>query len=368
MQFSIIKEKILPLVQHATNFTSSKGINTILENILIQSTDNEIILKTSNSHTGFSARLNANVEESGITTVSCKKLNDIIKELPNASIISFKLTGGKLHLKAGKSQFSLSTIEPEFFPTMTNIIPEYHLKMKSSELQTILKKINFCISNDPSKIEYTGAHFKVSGNQLKVGSADFQRIAIAYTEFDEEFSDEFTINIPKKTAIEVSKLLDLDEYVEVETDKNQVQFKIDNIIVYSKLIEKFIRSIDSLFYTNYPYYAKIPTREFEDVVRRISTITSEISRGIVLSFSENMLKIYSLETEYGYGDEIIEDIEFYGEGFDIIFNSKLLLEILNHIDSDFFTIKLIGRRNPAIFVPDNGNYQYLLVAITIERY
>jgi len=231
MQFSIIKEKILPLIQHANNFTSTKGINTILENILIQSTNEEIILKATKTHMGFSAKLDANIEESGITTVSCKKLNDIIKELPNASVINFKLNGGKLQLKSGKSQFSLSTIEPEFFPTMTYITPEYHIKMKSNELQTLLKKTNFCISNDPSKIEYTGAHFRVFGNQLEVGSADFQRIAIANTEFDEEFSDEFTINIPKKTAVEVTKLLDLDEYVEVETDKKQIQFKIDNITV-----------------------------------------------------------------------------------------------------------------------------------------
>ncbi|TYB32313.1 MAG: DNA polymerase III subunit beta [Flexistipes sinusarabici] len=368
MQFSIIKENILPLIQHANNFTSSKGINTILENILIETEEEEIQLKASNTHMGFSAKIKANIEETGITTVSCKKLHDIIKELPNAAVIDFKYDGSKLKLTSGKSKFTLSTIEPEFFPTMTPITPEYRIKMKSESLEKLLQKTTFCISNDPSKTEYTGAHFKVFGNKLEIGAADFQRIATAETEFDEEFSDEFTINIPKKTAIEISKLLDLDDDVEIETDKKQVQFQIDNIVVYSKLIEKFIKNIGSLFKTNYPISAKIPTRQFEEVVRRISTITSEVSRGIVLSFNENALNVFSLETEYGQGNEIIDGVKLEGESIDIIFNSKLLLEIINHIDSEFFTIKMIGRKNPAIIVPENGKYQYLLVAISIDRY
>lgn len=368
MKFKAIKNELIPLLQLSNSFTSPKNVNTILQNILIEAKDDSIVFRSSNLQTGFCGKLNTEVEETGITTVSGKKFLDIIKELPSSSVIEFTFDGSKLKIKSGKSSFSLATLSPEQFPTMTQITPEYHIKVDSDHFLNILRKTYFCISSDMSKIEYTGAHFKVFGNKLEVSSADFQRIATASFSFDEEFSDEFIINIPKKTILEVMKVLEHSEFVEIETDKRQVQFKIDDMVIYSKLIEKYIRSLTKLFESEYPIEVILPTNQFYDVIKRVSTISSDITHGVVLSFSESKVSVYSVETEYGQGFETIDDIELNGEPIDIIFNSKHLIDILSNVDTETFVLKMSGRRNPAVIFPDKKDYSYLVVPISIDRY
>ncbi|GAB1536084.1 DNA polymerase III subunit beta [Geovibrio sp. ADMFC3] len=368
MRFKVVRDDIFPFVQYANSYTSPKNLNTVLQNILIDAESDTLSLRSTNMQIGFSGSLKAAVEEIGSATVSGKKLMDILKELPEGAVVDFYHDGSKLNIKSGKSSFRLSTISPEMFPTMSEIKPEYFIKVKSETLQTLLKRTAFCISNDSSKIEYTGAHFSVYGNRLEISAADFQRIATSKAGFEEEFSDEFTINIPKKTIMELMKILDITEFVDVETDKKQVLFKVGDIVIYSKLIEKYIKSITKLFEAEYPIKAKINTKAFVEVVRRVSAITSEITHGVVLSFNNGNLSINSLETEYGQGHETMDDIIYNGEDMDIIFNARHMLEIVTNINSEYFSLEMQGRRSPAVILPEDESYKYLVVPISIDKF
>jgi len=368
MRFKAVKDEIYPLIQFANGFTSPKNLNTVLQNILIDAESDGVTLRATDMQVGFSGKTGVSVEQTGTATVSGKKLLDIIKEIPDGSVIDFSFDGSKINIESGKSSFKLSTISHEIFPTMAEITPEYHLKIKSGLLQNLLKKTSFCISTDASKIEYTGSHIAVYGDKLEISAADFQRIATCSVKFDEEYSNEFMINIPRKTVMELLKVLDQDEYVEIETDRKQIVFTIGEIQIFSKLIEKYIKSITKLFTNDFPLKAKLNRAEFLDVIKRVSAITSEVTHGVVLSFQAASLTIYSLETEYGTGNETIDDYEYNGQPMDIIFNAKHVAEMVSNVDTDYFHLQMMGERNPALILPESGEYKYLVVPISINRY
>ncbi|KAA0258853.1 DNA polymerase III subunit beta [Deferribacter autotrophicus] len=367
MKFKCLKNDIVNIVQYANSFTTSKNISTILQNLYIEAEGNEITIKSTNLQTAFTGRFEAEIEQTGTTTIPAKKFAEILKELPDGSIIDAEFTGSKFIIKSGKSKFTLSTLPPEHFPTISDITPEYFIRLKSEELKKMLEKIQFCISNDHSKLEYTGGHFKVFGNKLELSAADFQKIGITESTFEEEFSDEFTINIPKKTITELIKLLDLDEFVSIETDRKQAIFNIGNITIFTKLIEKYISSLNKLFNIEYKVSVRLPKERILDSVKRVSTLTSDITHAAVFSFNHNQLDIYSLETEYGQGYESVDGIEYENEPMDIILNTKHVIDVLNHIDTEYFIIKLVGRKNPVLIFPDEDWYRYLLTPISIER-
>jgi DNA polymerase-3 subunit beta len=370
LRFKCKKADIYNIVNQAYGFTSTRSIETILQNILIKadsSLDNKIYFKTSNIITGYSGFLETTIENPGETTISAKKLLDIIRELPENSEILFNYDGTRLNISSEKSIFTLSTLEPVHFPTMTDIAAEYYLKIDSEILLQTLKKVYFCIANEASKISYNGVHFKVLGDKLQLSASDFQRIAIAEVTLNRDQSDEFIINIPKKTIGELIKVLG-DGYVEIETDKKQVIFKNNNITIYSNLIESYIKSLNKLFEVEHNIKVVMPTSKLYESVKRISTITSEINYGIIFSFHNDTVSLNSMETEYGMGVEAINGVKKEGEDIDIIFNAKLLLEILSHIDTEFFNIYIVGKRNPVIIEPINNGYRYLMVTISIENY
>lgn len=335
---------------------------------MIDAESDGVTLRATDMQVGFSGKIGVSVEQTGTATVSGKKLLDIIKEIPDGSVIDFSFDGSKINIDSGKSSFKLSTISHEIFPTMAEITPEYYLKIKTDLLYDLLKKTSFCISTDSSKIEYTGSHMAVYGDKLEISAADFQRIATCSIKFDEQYSNEFMINIPRKTVTELLKILDQDEYVEIETDRKQIVFSIGEIKIFSKLIEKYIKSITKLFGNDFPLKARLNRAEFLDVIKRVSAITSEVTHGVVLSFKPDTLTVYSLETEYGTGNESIDDFEYEGEPLDIIFNAKHVAEMISNIDSNYFHLQMMGERNPAVILPESGSYKYLVVPISINRY
>ena len=367
MKFTCKKEDIYPIVNEAYGFTSTKSIETILQNLLIKAENNKVFFKTSNIITGYSAFLPLNIEVSGETTVSCKKLLDIIREFPVNSDITFDFNGTRLNLISDNSYFTMSTLDPAHFPTMADILPEYYIKIDGNVFLNLLKKVYFCIANESSKISYNGAHFKILGNKLQLSSSDFQRIAICETLLENDQSDEFIINIPKKTVGELIKILN-GSPLEIETDRKQAVFKFDNKIIYSNLIENYIKSLSKLFDVEPKITVKMKTDEIYETLKRISTITSEINYGVIFSIHDDNIKINSLETEYGKGSEVVKGIEKSGDDIDIIFNAKLFLEILAHIETDDFYLHIVGQKNPVIIEPLDGKCKYLMVTITIETY
>ena len=367
MKITIMKEAMYSLLQHAGNFTTSKNLNMILQNILIEAKDDKVFLKTTNFQTGFSCVLNATVIEPGITTVSAKKLSDIVRTIPDGKDIDFVFDGSRLHVKSGKASFHLSTMEASLFPNSPVITPEYAFNIKGDLLIALLKRVAFCISNDTSKIEYNGAHMGVMANNIELSSADYQRIATTSATFEGVFSDEFIVNIPKKTVIDIIKIFENAENIYVATDKRQISFSTEDITITSKLIDKYIKSLTKLFQNEYKLTALMNREELAEVVRRISAITSEQTYGLLFSFQNSQLTVSSLETEHGKGIEIIDDVEFKGEAIDIIFNAKHLLEILSNTDSPKVTFAMNSKTQPALILPDSGDAKYLLVPISIEK-
>lgn len=367
MKFSAVKENILPYIQYANSFTSPKHLNTHLQNIYLEAEENKLTMKATNYQIGFKATIDIEASETGVVTVSGKTLMDIIKEMPDGSLIDFYYDGSRLNVRSGKSTFKLSTTSPQGFPTVNDIPSEYYIKMDSKDLVALLRKTHFCISNESQKIEYTGAQLKVYGNCLEMFATGLQRVAIASTLFDSEFSDEFMVNIPKKTITELIRILEGCGAVEIETDRKQISFKTENITIYSKLIEKYVKGVNRLFDNEYPVKAKLDRRKFIEAAKRVSSISTNETPGIILNFQEDCLNISSLETEYGQGSESIEDVIFKGDDFEIILNAKHVTEILSNIETDFFTFEMIDRRSPVLITPDSSRYRYLVVPISIDR-
>lgn len=367
MKFSAVKENIFTYIQYANSFTSPKNLNPLLQNIHLCVEGSSLTMKATNYQVGFSCITEVNVQETGALTVSGKTLMEIVKEMPDGSLLEFFFDGSRLNIKSGQALFKLSTMSVEGFPTISDISSEYYLKIDAKEFLTLLKRIWFCISNESQKIEYTGAQFNVSANTLEMFATGLQRVAIASTAFDKEFADDFTINIPKKTIVELIRILEGQEILEIETDKRQISFKTGNMVIYSKLIEKFVKGISRLFSNEYPIKAKLDRKKFMDASRRVSAITNPDTPGISLSFENSKLTMSSIQSDYGQGQEILEDIEYKDEPFDIILNSKHVSEILANIESEYFILEMADKRSPALITPESERYRYLVVPISIDK-
>ena len=356
MQFKVLKEDILKYLQYANSFTNPKGLNDILQNIYIEVENNTVNIKATNYQMGFSCFFEPNsVEKEGRVTVSCRKLLDIIKELPDGALIDFQYDDTRLNVICGKSKFKLSTLSSENFPSISDIIPEYFIKIDAANFINLMKRTYFCISNDSTKLEYTGAQVRINRDIVETFATGMQRIAIASTNIDAEYSNDFMINIPKKTITEILRIFEAKGDIEIQTDRKQISFKHDNIIIYSKLIEKFIKNIERLFNNDYPIKAKLDRKSFIDASKfQKSTGSGNLSRVM-----ENIRLVRESGLEVGLNSVIQSDSkEDVKEMVEFALKEELPLKLLPQIglpgSSDFKQFIFPILREYAVSYSDKG--------------
>lgn len=127
------REDILRPLQIVSGIVERRHTLPILANILIRkegenvsflSTDIEVQITTK-------AAIGAG-EENVTTTVSARKLLDILKALPDTGDVVLTLNEARMTVQTGKSRFALQTLAAEDFPTVAEA-EEYNATVSLSQ-------------------------------------------------------------------------------------------------------------------------------------------------------------------------------------------------------------------------------------------
>lgn len=373
MKFKATKKDFIKYLSYSTKFSSNKNINTVLQNVLLKTEGNTLTIYSTNLMTSFEAQVHVEVIEEGEITVSSSKLYDLIKDTKEDTIITLSEKDSTLIIQYEKYEFKLFTIPAEQLPRVENIQYEHNFKFNNNFIKQI-KKIQFCISDNPSKPEYTGAHFTINGDSFELNAADYQKIGITSIDMPVSESEDFTINIPKRTIAEISTIFENDEDIEISISKKQIMFKNKEITIYSNLIEKYIKTITKLFKDEYPTSILLNKTDFLDVLKNVSKMTNDITNGVIFEIKqEGYITLKGLQNDYGDGGKgELSILELTGEPITIAFNSSVISSIVNAIDTEKFYLKIQNFKMPVLVVPHNNenkyDYQYLLVPIIVDNY
>ena len=82
---------------------------------------------------------------------------------------------------------------------------------------------------------------------------------------------------------------------------------------------------------------------------------------VIFETQDGLLKLSASDTDLGDALEEME-IEDFSENITIAFDSKLVIEILSHIDSEIVVLNLKGPFDPAIIKPFDDESHLCLIA------
>ena len=125
MKFETTKDVLLKGIQEVQSAISTKTSLPILSNILMEATDNNLILTTTDLDIGITSKIAVKPQVAGAITIPAKKFSDIIKELPDGETISVSVKKNNLvNIECGKSVFKIMGLPKEEFPQL----PEFKEK------------------------------------------------------------------------------------------------------------------------------------------------------------------------------------------------------------------------------------------------
>jgi DNA polymerase-3 subunit beta len=111
--------------------------------------------------------------------------------------------------------------------------------------------------------------------------------------------------------------------------------------------------------------AVIPNDALQSSLRRISIFVSQKSKAVTLGFSENNLKISSINPDMGNATEEIE-IDYNGDSQQIALNVKYLQDILSVIQAKFVEVEFNDPQSTVMVKPlGDQNYKCIVMPMRL---
>ncbi len=364
MQISIAKDKILDALQHLQAVITTKNTLPILGNVLIETKDNEIILSGTDLQVSLTSRVEADVKKAGATTIPARRLFTICRELPPGEIHLDVDSKDACTIRSGQSYFKILGLPKTDFPALPTLNNARSITLQQAALKDLLRKTAYAISTDETRYVLNGVFVNVREKTITVVATDGRRLALA--EIEQEFpkSAECDFILPTKSVNELQRLLKEIGEVKILIEDNQASFEVNNITLYTKLTEG-----------NYPNYRQvIPTDSHEritierealnDMVRRVSIMTSEKAASVKFQLEKDSLTLSSSSPDVGEAKETMP-IKYSGKNLTIAFNPEYLQDPLRNLTSDEVHIDLMDELSPGVIRTNTPGFLYVIMPMRV---
>ena len=363
----IEKETLLKPLQTVVGIVERKQTMPILSNILIEK-GNERIRFTS---TDLEIQITTTIETEAYTdtdiaiTLGGKKLQEILRILPDQSKVSIEIKDNKVQIKSNKSKFNLQSLPALDFPKLSNQLENSKtIKLNQYELKKLLSSVQFAMAQQDVRYYLNGVLFVIENGKFSAVATDGHRLA--YNEITiAENSDKIEIIVPRKAIIELSKLLSEDnEEIEIEFSTLQLKAKFSNIELITKLIEGKFPDYKRVI-PDYNNHLSINRTLVQQALQRAAILSNEKFRGVRFVLTEKNLCIISSNSEQEEAQVEIET-DYHGEAIDIGFNVNYLMDGLNSIHTEM-AIFSFGNPNSSILItsPEDIEFRYVVMPMRI---
>lgn len=339
MKVTLERNHLMKSLGHVHRVVERRNTYPILANVLMSATAEGLDLRATDLDIEITETVPAMTGTPGVTTVPAHTLYDIVRKLSDgAEVVLETDNNDQMLISSGRSRFHLACLNPDGFPDLKSGVFSHQFAIPATTLKELIERTQFAISTEETRYYLNGIFMHTidtpDGIVIRTVATDGHRLARAEAEAPAGSAGMPGIIIPRKTVAEVLKLLDgVDGDVGVELSDTKIRFTLGGVVLLSKLIEGSFPDYDRVVPKNNDKIMLVDRDVLAKAVDRVSTIASERGgKAVKLSLTPGQLELSVTNPDHGTANEEIA-VEFEGNNFEIGFNARYLMEIINQIRS-----------------------------------
>jgi DNA polymerase-3 subunit beta len=364
----IQRDALLKPLQSVTGIVEKRHTLPILSNVLLEKTGEglKLIATDLEIQISTSCEMTAKSGEDQNLTVSARKLQDILRALPDEADVVLDHQNNRLQVKSGKSRFNLQTLPAADFPTLAASGPVLStVTMTQKALKGLLLLVQFSMAQQDIRYYLNGMLLVLEENIIRVVATDGHRLSYASGEVEAK-TDKQEVIIPRKAILELSRQLqETDDPVEILLYASQVRFRFGQIELITKVIDGKFPDYTRVIPATYDKQIVLGRTALLHSLQRAAILSNEKFRGVRWVLTANSLRISCTNNEQEEAQEEL-DIPFAGDPLDIGFNITYLLDVLNNVETEQIECAF-GDANSSMLVtlPNRSDYRYVVMPMRI---
>jgi DNA polymerase-3 subunit beta len=365
MKFSVTRNALLNELNLVQGVIEKKSTIPILSNILLEAAGEHIDIAATDLDVTIRCGCPATVDSEGATTISARRLFDIVRLLPDGVDIEFTLLENDwVELRSGNTQYKIVALPKENFPSIPEAAPATAM-IPGALFRSMIQKTMFAITQEESRYSLNGALLALFPNEIRMVATDGHRLALVSKTMEIPGIDaEVKALIPRKTLVEIQKLIgDQDVIIEFGRDENHLFFGAGNKRLVSRILAGQFPNYELVVPRDNDKFIVSTTRALGDGIRRAAVMSDEKLRAIRLSFRSGALELTASCAEAGEAREVVP-IEYEGETIDIGFNPHYLLDFIGACNTDSVSISIKDSETQGLLrpgAPSDLDYRYVVM-------
>ena len=369
MKFRVERDVLADAVAWAARSLPVRPSAPVLAGLLIEASDEGLVLSTFDYETSARATLSAEVSDEGRALVSGRLLADICRSLP-AKPVEMVSEGQRVSLTCGSARFSLQTMPVEDYPRLPTM-PTATGTVPSDEFAHAVAQAVTAAGRDDMLPVLTGVRIEIDGAQISLLATDRFRLSHRELAWNPRTPDETVAAlVPARVLGDTAKSLTAGSEVTIALSATGSG---EGIIGFegsgpggvrrttTRLLDGEFPKVRSLFPSEHLTLAKVDKASLVESVKRVALV-AERNTAVQLAFTDGMVTL-----DAGSGDEAqaSESVEAQVDGDDITtgFNPQFLLDGLTAIDEDVVELSFTQASKPVVISGSGGEsgFRYLLM-------
>ncbi len=366
-------------LQLVTRAVASRPTHPVLANVLLTADagTGRLSLTGFDLNLGIQTSLPAAVEASGAITLPARLLGEIVSRLSADSPITLAAPEGaeQVELTSLSGSYQMRGMPAEDFPDLPLVQSGQPIRLEAESLVKGLRATLFASSGDEAKQLLTGVHLRLDAEGLECAATDGHRLAVLRLAHGLQSSDAdrepFAVTVPARSLRELERLLSgrqSEEPLALFCDRGQVVFLWADQVLTSRSLDGTYPNYRQLIPDGFSRTISLDRRALVSALERVAVLADQHNN--VVKFSADpatgQLLIQADAQDVGSGSEAVA-AEITGEGVQIAFNVRYLLDGLKTMAADKVLLQCNAPTTPAILTPGDGaQFTYLVMPIQIR--
>ncbi len=374
MDILIKTEILISALQNVISVIDKSYTKPILSNFMIQTLENEgeqgmVEFSATDYELSIIERIPAQIKTSGSICINAKRVFDITREFRAEEIHIRSTEQLWVQITCGASELRLPSVEVGLYPQPKIEELNQQLKISALDLAQCIDLTLFASQTNESRRNLMGVALSMTEDQrTRWQATDGHRLAQVIQPVEEmNFGEVTEIILPRKALMEIRKVCDLmGEMVDITFDERVAQFSGNRIHFKTRLIEGKFPNCDPIIPKDNDLRATIHRENLIHSLRIVSAISTEKLRPVKLNLEANQLKLESEKTEFGEASDEFT-VNYDGKPFEIGFNTRYLLDVLNVMKSEEIQMEFKNSMSPSVIrEPNNDIFLSVLMPLRTE--
>jgi DNA polymerase-3 subunit beta len=351
MEFRIKKETMLHAMGKIQGITGKKSNLPITSNVVVYAREDRIDVLATDLEIAFQGYYEAEVLAQGGSAVPSRKLYEIVKDFPSDVVVFKESENHWIQIANTNVEYNIVGMATDEFPGLPTLEGASLFQMDVKVLKNMIEKTIYAAVSDEARAHLAGVFFEIpkegEEKKFRMVSTDGHRLSMV-DQFMEEAPDFGNgVIVPKSGIVEVLRLLEGGENIEIGLRDNHVVVKMDNETLVVRLIEGEFPDYNLVIPKKTKGELIVDRDAFLMMLRRMSILSSDKYRSVRFKVEKGELEATTTNPDLGESREAI-GVSYSGDPVEIAFNPRYFIEAVSAMRSSKLVLGINDEATPCI--------------------